>query len=174
MKSKLLVLALLVSASAMSAELPVSKPDASCTGFQTESEAATAALTLAYSYGGVDEFGGGIFQTADNLYCFTTPVGNGDDSGFAVKVMKPKGSKLTAIYHTHPKNANDWFFSSNDLLTAKQLGVHSYVLVVSTKTIITYKTGDTTVAAYNVTHDVAETGRANALQVARGDLVAKL
>jgi len=96
-----------------------------------------AALTavkeaLAHHRSAEQEYAGAIFR-CDDQYGYTTPRTSGRHDRVRVQITLPKGSKLAAIYHTHPGAAHEArFFSEGDTESAAQLRVPSYLGVVRT------------------------------------------
>jgi len=95
--------------------------------YPTAREASAAALR------GIDtkkfERGGGVlYNKEQNIYAATEPVGQNDGSHFAAAVSIPKGWSLDSTYHSHPSGKRSTQFSEDDISTAQQLKVPSYVL----------------------------------------------
>jgi len=95
--------------------------------YPTAREASAAALR------GIDtkkfERGGGVlYNKEQNIYAATEPVGQNDGSHFAAAVSIPKGWELDSTYHSHPSGKRSTQFSEDDISTAQQLKVPSYVL----------------------------------------------
>lgn len=95
--------------------------------YPTQDAAASAALR------GISEQkferGGGILYNKDqNAYAATAPVGQSDGTHFAAAVGVPQGWTLQSTYHTHPSGQRSTQFSDDDINTAQQLKVPSYIL----------------------------------------------
>lgn len=95
--------------------------------YPTARAAAVAALR------GIDntqyERGGGVlYSESQNLYAATEPAGQDDDAHFAVGVRIPQGWSLHSIYHTHPLGPRSTQFSGDDVASARQLKMASYML----------------------------------------------
>lgn len=105
-------------------------------GFDTEQEAAFAALSKAVEYSTQTEQAGGIIQSAaDGLFYYTMPVTNKQAEHFAIALHFH--GKLCAIYHTHPGNASAEF-SNDDKQIAITLHLTSYIQCVRTGKIVRF------------------------------------
>jgi proteasome lid subunit RPN8/RPN11 len=69
-----------------------------------------------------------LYNTAQNVYAATEPVGQNDGSHFEAAVEVPAGWSLNSTYHTHPSGDRSTEFSENDIDTAQQLKAPSYIL----------------------------------------------
>lgn len=95
--------------------------------YPTAQAAAVAALRGVTDKQG--EHGGGVlYNKEQNVYAYTDPVGQDDDSHFVASVGVPKGWQLHSTYHTHPSGDRSTQFSDDDINTAQQLKARSYVL----------------------------------------------
>jgi len=106
---------------------PVSRlPD----GYQTypTADAAAAAALRGITEKQYERGGGILYNKEQNVYAATSPVGQSDGSHFAAAVGMPKGWELHATYHTHPSGDRSTQFSEDDINTAQQLKVPSYIL----------------------------------------------
>jgi len=98
-------------------------------GYQTEAEAAIAALNVAAEQSIELEQAGGI-ALLNGLYYPTNAVSNAQREHFSIRIQFT--GKLIAIYHTHPGNNGDEdSFSKEDRAIASQMRVHSYIRAVA-------------------------------------------
>jgi hypothetical protein len=93
----------------------------------------TPGATASAALRGIDtkkyERGGGIlYNKEQDVYAATDPVGQSDGSHFAAAVSVPPGWTLHSTYHSHPSGKRSTQFSEDDINTAQQLKVPSYVL----------------------------------------------
>lgn len=127
--------ALLLACSAAAArELPTSAVTET-QAYASADQAAVAALRIAMPLSRDYENGGAIIER-DGAFYYSDPVSNGDTGHIAFKAALPKGSRLAAIYHTHPSSEeNSRMFSWDDVAEAKKLNLNSYIGVVGDGTI---------------------------------------
>ena len=110
--------------------LPVSRVTDSPV-FATDDEAALAALALALEMKSTVEWGGFVFQLRDGGYVYSEPVTSARRETLGYRGEAPAGARLVGIYHTHPQHEADDYFSTRDIATAAQMGVKTYIGVVS-------------------------------------------
>lgn len=141
-----ILLCVLITYCAKKPPIPVSSPEASKTVYKTIQGSAIGALEKAALMSLYDEYGGCLYRLG-NGYGYTVPVGNGKIDKFAVQCNIPKGS-LVGIYHTHRKGNYRAGFSDNDIKTANDLGVNSYVYSINDAQVIEYvtRTADSSVS----------------------------
>jgi proteasome lid subunit RPN8/RPN11 len=99
--------------------------------FATDDEAALAALASALERKPTVEWGGFVFQLRAGGYVFSEPVTSERREVCGYRGEAPAGSRLVAIYHTHPQHEADDYFSTRDIATASRMGVKTYIGVVS-------------------------------------------
>jgi len=120
---------------------------AHCTGahaaeYPTAQEAAIAALAQCASvpYAHTHECAGVIIQTGAS-FAYSEPV-QGNEDNFRLVARFPVGSKLVAIYHTHPgvdaHLASS--FSPQDRQVSKTMHLPSYLRVIASEEVFVLKT----------------------------------
>jgi hypothetical protein len=101
-------------------------------GYATLDEAAKAALLAALPLSEKHEYAGAIYEQ-DGKFYFTEPATSGGSHSVSVRVRKPKGSTLAALYHVHPEDktgqaGNDSsVFSEMDIEVSDKLKVPYYM-----------------------------------------------
>lgn len=84
-----------------------------------------------------------LIKRPDGTYGYSTTVSQADES-FALRALLPKGYSLGGIVHSHPgSDDRAGVFSTDDLNTAKQLGVPSFVRFSKDNSIRQYIPGKT-------------------------------
>lgn len=84
-----------------------------------------------------------IIRRPDGTYGYSTSVSQGQE-GFALRALLPQGHSMAAIVHSHPGDDDrGQVFSTDDLNTAKQLNVPSYVRFNKDNSIRQYIPGKT-------------------------------
>lgn len=128
----IILLAILLASTVQAADLPITKPDGECSGFDTITSAATAALSKATKLSTEFEYGGAIFEHKGS-FCFTEPVTINDEYAVNYRIALPSGYKLVALYHTHPGDgkSKSEFFSANDVDTSRQLKLPMYIGIIA-------------------------------------------
>ena len=117
-------------------ELPRSTPSGQC--FNQLEYAAVSALDVAESLSKSIEYAGAVY-TDKGMYCYTNPVTNGSPYHFQVRIAVPKGSRIVALYHTHPAAGPDSeFFSWEDVKTAKSMHLISFIRVLETNRTLVF------------------------------------
>lgn len=109
------------------------------------------------------ETAGVVFKNPDGQYlCSTTVPGTADN--FELRVAVPRGVSLGAIMHSHPgKDAYGQVFSPDDIKTADQLKLPSYVRFLDANDTRVYRPGITQ------TEKMQLVGNKFGAKVARGD-----
>jgi proteasome lid subunit RPN8/RPN11 len=110
-------------------------------GFDDADSAARAALAVAMARSREQEHGGAIFER-DGRYYYTEPVSSGTREESRYDVAAPAGSRLAAIYHSHPRHEMDECVSATDVATARRLRVRSYIGIVSKGCIRVFDPGN--------------------------------
>lgn len=147
-KSKLLTSAivaslLLSSCSKTSKNIPVSKESNDFPGYATKEAAAIKALGYCSYLSREKEYGGGIYFK-NNKYYYTIPVTTNSGKDIEeFKINLSKNSKLVALFHTHPSDAdssndNSEVFSAADIKTAQKMNLPSYVGILKNYTVIMF------------------------------------
>ena len=113
-----------------------SLPTPLSTGYEEEATAARSALQIAVDLSRDVEYGGCIYIHA-GLYHFTEPVTSNSSESFNAGCQAPQGSKFMALFHTHPAGAPKGF-SENDINTAAQTSLTSYVAELKSMTLFRY------------------------------------
>jgi hypothetical protein len=108
--------------------------------FTSADEAVIAALKDARANPdvGTTEYAGIVYEQ-DGKFYYTKPENSGGRDSVDLKVLKPTGSKVAALYHTHgadPKNPDS--FSGHDRRTARGLKVPSYILDAGTGNVVSH------------------------------------
>lgn len=126
---------LLLTAAFISATIPATRIIDS-PAHESLHDAAKAGIQRAISYSVVVEYGGALLKCGD-LFFFTEPVTQRKLRSVEFRAQVTTGCSLAGIYHTHPPHSpgRDSMFSANDIETAKQFGVPSYIGVISSKTM---------------------------------------
>lgn len=138
--NKLIALALLLPSLVMAGQ---SLPIKDQVGFDTMNDAATAAVR-AITTTETEQMGG--VYSSDGKFYFTQPVGNEEVAAVSTHILLPRGSKLVAVFHNHPKAVlhdldTSEYFSECDINLAKSLKVTSYILVIKDNTIHSFTPG---------------------------------
>jgi len=121
-------------AAAAAPELPLSRVSET-QAYGSAEQAAVAALRIAMPLSADYEHGGFVIER-DGAFFYSDAVTNGRTGHIAFRAAVPKGSRLVAIYHTHPSDEPDSrMFSWDDVKEAKELGVDSYIGVLGDGTI---------------------------------------
>lgn len=120
----LIILSLLVSAQTLAeTPKPLSLPSGECSA--SINEAIVAAMKVAM-VDHTSEYGGAIYQDGDK-FCYTTPVTQNSNTSVDFRISKPAGTKLVALYHTHPDRIGESEFSPSDLNLAKDMNLLSFI-----------------------------------------------
>jgi hypothetical protein len=103
-----------------------------------------AADAVSKDYGKVsNERAAVLIKRPDGTYGYSTTVDQ-QDEGFALRALLAKGYSLAGIVHSHPgSDDRGQVFSTDDLNTAKTLGVPSYVRFQKDNSIRQYIPGKT-------------------------------
>lgn len=89
------------------------------------------------------ETAGMIYKDVDGKFKYSTTM-PGTDEHFSLRAAIPKGASLGAIVHSHPgKDALGQTFSGDDIKTADQLKLPSYVRFLGTDDTRVYRPGVT-------------------------------
>jgi hypothetical protein len=115
-------------AAAVAAACGLVAPRVSAEDFATIDDAALAALRSAMIHTDCHEYAGAIIER-NGSYSFTQPAASHNDT-FELRIRLDQGAHLAAIYHTHPRcrvGEESEYFSPDDVATAKQLRVPSYI-----------------------------------------------
>lgn len=129
--------------------------------FDSVDEAANALAASFPSKG--SETAGMVYKSSDGKFRFSTTIPGSDDH-FALRAAVPKGASLAAIVHSHPgKDARGQVFSGDDLKTADQLKLPSYVRFLDGNSVRAYRPGVTK------TESMAGVGSVFGQHVAKGD-----
>jgi hypothetical protein len=167
-----LVLGLFFISDSFAGTLPLSKFDFDQVGFDTENDAAQAAVSESVKMSRSFEYAGAIIQR-DGKFYYTTPVTDNcrtEVEGY--RIVKPKGSLVVALFHTHPKSPsladdNSEVFSSADVKTAQDMHVDSFVGVMKNDTIIKYVPGADRVSQMHLSGANGFTDFANGHQIGK-------
>lgn len=128
----------------------MSKPPSSklADAYQTypTADAAAAAALRGVTVKNFESGGGVLYNKEQNVYAATQPVGQADGEHFAASVSVPKGWQLHSTYHTHPSGPRSTQFSDDDISTAQQLKVPSYVLALDDNKIRVFDPASSKVA----------------------------
>lgn len=90
-----------------------------------------------------DETAGMLYKDVDGKYRYSTAM-PGTDEHFQLTAAVPKGASLGAIVHSHPgADQLGQVFSPNDLKTADQLKLPSYVRFLQADALRVYRPGVT-------------------------------
>lgn len=92
-------------------------------------------LTKKYEYGGV------CIQGTDKKFYGSIPVTHKEIANVKYKLYLLPGTKIAAIYHTHPEGEYSTFYSNVDVLNVKKMKVLSYLGIMQDKTIRVFKQG---------------------------------
>jgi proteasome lid subunit RPN8/RPN11 len=127
------------------ADLPYSDMSSDAIPFDSEQQAAFAALTAAAHAGEQWEFGGAIVMYGNKFY-YTQPATNREPDSVEYLIGYRKGGHLVALYHTHPKQNfgedHSAWFSGEDITAARTLGLDSFIGVLRSHTIREFTPGD--------------------------------
>ena len=105
-------------------------------------DAAANAFAATFPNAG-SETAGMLYKDATGKYRYSTTI-PGTDEHFQLTAAVPKGAILAAILHSHPgKDALGQVFSPNDLQTADQLRLPSYVRFLDANELRVYRPGVT-------------------------------
>lgn len=95
-------------------------------GYKTVDEAIIAAMEQAIPLSKDYEYGGVIYKYKGAFY-FTAPGTSKSNRHVNITARFPKGSKLLALYHTHPPGDESDLFSGNDVTTSQKLKLPYYM-----------------------------------------------
>ena len=144
--------------------LPLAQIDATDPGQQDLDTSAYSVLNNLENSG--HESAGLIMQHPNGQYFHTIPIPSAQHDQFAFRAALQKGWKLAAIYHTHPgADTEGQVFSPQDLQTAAQMGIPSYIKFLNDGSIRKYAPGQTK------TQDQRIPGSSFTNKVAKGDPV---
>lgn len=130
-------------------------------------DAAARAFAATFPNNG-NETAGMLYKAADGKFRYSTTI-PGTDDNFVLRALVPKESSLAGIVHSHPgKDALGQYFSANDLATADQLKLPSYVRFLDGDQVRVYRPGVTK------TEHVPMSGSRFEQTVARGDELAPI
>lgn len=105
-------------------------------------DAAATALGARFPASGA-ESAGMLYKGADGKFRYSTTV-PGTDDHFELRAIVPRDSSLAGIVHSHPgKDAAGQVFSPDDLATAAQLKLPSYVRFLDANAMRVYRPGVT-------------------------------
>ncbi len=140
---------------------PTVQVDPNSAWFPTLDQAAAAVLRALPNNG--LEHAGVLLKDADGAFGYSTSVQQYQDT-FALKAQITSGLKLAGIYHTHPGNDDlAGYFSPNDIDTAEQLKVPSFIRFDSNGSVRKYVPGQTRTERYTATESLIKP------RIARGD-----
>ncbi len=125
-------------------KVPLAVLDPTCKWTTSKDQAAVEALNRAMA--GTHEVGGAIFQNEKGEYCYSIPVGNARSRNFKLRAQSSPQQKLASIYHVHPPEGAEeesQYFSPDDIRTANQLKMASYIKVLRDGAIKKYEPGIT-------------------------------
>jgi proteasome lid subunit RPN8/RPN11 len=105
--------------------------------YSSEQAAIFSALKLVKPKAAHEEFGGAIY-IQNGKYHFTSGATSYDYSSYDIKIEIPKGTKIVALYHTHPDEDLNDMFSSPDIKMATFMKVRSYIGVFGKNVIRVY------------------------------------
>lgn len=105
-------------------------------------DAAAQALAALFPNEG-NETAGMLYKGADSKFRYSTTVPGAQDD-FVLRALVPRDSSLAAIVHSHPgKDTQYQYFSPNDIKTAEQLKLPSYVRFLDANDVRVYRPGVT-------------------------------
>lgn len=91
------------------------------------------------------ELGGVVYKDKDGFYSYSNPQGDERSGKFKAEVRIPRSATPTAIYHTHPGYGDAAepaeSFSPDDVKTADQLKMLSYIRAMESGNIKKYEPG---------------------------------
>lgn len=131
-----------------------------------DSADAAAQAAFARLQAGPQEQAGVLYRNANGKYAYSIPTTQKSEYDFALKASPQKGQSLAGIFHTHP--GDDEFghvFSENDIKTAQQLKLPSYVQFLKDGAIRSFTPGQTQ------TRSMPHPGSRVPYQVADGDVL---
>lgn len=104
--------------------VPAALLDPSCVWNPDKDASAMQALAKV-PYGG-REFAGALYQNDKGEYCYSAPIpGTGDNFKFTLD--HSPNVKFAGLWHSHPKGPDSEKFGADDLRTADQLKIASYL-----------------------------------------------
>ena len=125
----------------MPKQLPAVMLDPQSPVFKTRDAAANAVSVDFAKY--PNEQAAVVIKRPDGTFGYSTKVSQADE-GFAMRALLPKGFSLAATVHSHPgTDDRGQVFSPDDLQTATQLGVPSFVRFAKDNSIRQYVPGQT-------------------------------
>ena len=130
-------------AAALKQQVPTAALDPTCVWQPSKDQAAITGLNNAAQQGNKLENGGAIFQNGDGQYCYSIPVSSKQGEHIQFNVTPPTGTKLAAIYHTHPDGLDSGSFSPDDVDTANKLKMTSYIKALKSGAIKRFDPGVT-------------------------------
>lgn len=114
-------------AAAAAAKIPLAAPDPTAAPVNSLDAAALAFKNQLDPRGHTEQ--AGVFYGTPSGYQSSIPVTQREHDQFALRAQIPKGDTLGAIFHNHPGDDDRaGFFSPEDIQTATQLKVPSYVM----------------------------------------------
>jgi proteasome lid subunit RPN8/RPN11 len=114
-------------------------------GFKTIDAAAVAGITSITAISKDFEYAGVVFEYKNEgesspRYYFTQPITTQSDGAVGTfNIVTPKGSKIVALFHTHPYAPFNEYFSNADVETAEGMKWVSYVGVIGKDSLRTIK-----------------------------------
>lgn len=139
----------LVATAAASASAPSLLTET--TAYSSADEAAKAAEAAAMPLSRVYEFGGVIVERNGRFF-YTTPTTSGRTGEVKIRALIPVGARLAGLYHTHPGDSCGEFFSTEDVSTAMQMKLPSYIGVLSDGSVRRFVPGQAYPATANICH----------------------
>lgn len=125
----------------MAKPLPAVTLDPQSPVFKTRDAAANAVSVDFAKY--PNEQAAVVIKRPDGTFGYSTKTSQ-DNEGFALRALLPKGYSLAATVHSHPgDDERAGVFSTDDLNTAKQLGVPAFVRFSKDNSIRQYIPGQT-------------------------------
>ncbi len=147
----LTALALLtLSSTVLASETPVVLAVDTQPAFTTLNDAVIHGLSVASTHPGV-EYGGVVYKIGQAFY-YSEPVTLNEALDIRFTVRFQHGTKIVALYHTHPAGADSQWFSDTDVKTARDLNLPSYIAVQATNTIKVFTPGVDSVLSMGRTH----------------------
>lgn len=128
-------------AAALKDKSPLAALDPTCQWTDSKDQAAVTALNKGGNTKDIREIAGAIYQNAQGQYCYSIPV-QGKEEHFQFRAQTSPDQTMVGIYHTHPGRGDDaQIFSPDDVATANQLKMQSYIKALQSGVIKRYDPG---------------------------------
>lgn len=144
MKTKILLALVLLIASCTKSQAPLTASVDYTRKFSSVDQCGVAMTAIALSETSNYEFGGFCIIGGDGGIYASDPITSKSTDTIQYHALIPQGSKLAAVYHTHPSGEYTDVYSDIDVKTASALKVPSYLGIVDDKTVRRFVAGEKT------------------------------